>query len=108
MEEESFEWRPDWNKDLLASLPSYWRGRGGKVFESWRVLLVADQKRSPGLQSILRAGGAIVGTLIDPITSPTHILVSSQQMKAKIPIDLRDESIIKSIDVIADHLIHIS
>jgi hypothetical protein len=105
VDERRYEWQAGWPVDPLAGAPRYWRQQEGKAFAGWRVLLVADQKRAPGLQSILMAGEAIVGTLAEPITDITHILVSSQQIKAKIPPELLVEEKVHNIDLIAEYLI---
>jgi len=102
----------------LLKAPQKWRlareRTGKKAFHEWNVLLVADQKRLPGLTAVLEAGSARVSLLKDCLAQKegqewTHVLVSSPQMKSRLPKEIGDRMKkaggIQSVELIAQHLI---
>ena len=116
VDERKYEWLPGWSEGQLAKAPRYWRelvARSKKrAFEGWRVLLVADQKRLPSLKAILLAGNAKVYVLGSEdltmiVGDLTHVLVSSTQIKAKIPGDVQSRLVGKfhPVELIAGHLL---
>lgn len=112
--EATHEWHPGWCEEALAKAPRYWREqrrRGVRPFSGWKVLLVADQKRIVGLRNILVAGTAEVWTLADEDVGEvefTHLLVSSAQMRAKVPAGILEKckDRMHNVELIADHLIN--
>lgn len=114
--EVDHEWHPGWCDEALAKAPRHWRDqrrRGVRAFAGWKVLLVADQKRLASLKNILLAGTAQVWTLADEASAVeevefTHLLVSSAQMKAKIPAGILDQcrERVHNVELIAEHLIN--
>ena len=115
VDEQTYEWQPSWCNDELSRAPHHWRefrmrNNGKKAFESWTVLLAADQKRSPSLKAILEAGNATVCLLSDLKIDVqfSHVLISSTQMKAKIPTEFLERNLekVRNVDLIADHLLN--
>lgn len=123
VEERPFEWAASWSDPplSLAAAPRFWRERlrisFKRAFAGWRVLLVADQKRIASLRSILLSGDAEVFTIAEIDTADrswadrlTHAMVSSAQMKAKLPASLVSQlgGRLCSVELIASHLLDTS
>lgn len=117
LDEDRFEWQPSWCDDPLARAPRFWRceaRKGKRPFRDWHVLLVSDQKRLNSLKAILEAGEAKVWTLSGSedmeALNLSHILVSSAQMRAKIPKPILEKhhNRIHNVELIAEHLLNVS
>lgn len=111
VDELEYEWTSSWSDDVLAGAPRACRIRRIAAFINWTVLLAADQKRIASLKNILLAGGATVHTLADAdllgTAKYTHVLISSPQMKAKIPVQILEpiKERVHNVELIPDHLI---
>lgn len=119
VEERPYEWTPAWGEGELSRVPRYWREAKKRAevgaFGTWRVLLVADQKRQGSLKAILQAGNAQVVELGDEsnlesmVSNLTHVLISSPQMKTRISHTLQKALSNKfyNVEMIADRLLNI-